>query len=131
VLYFGSAVFKIARLLFIAMLCVHFFACIYYRVKRDTTPNPDDVEAFYASKYVSQDVSRGARSSFRARCDGALIVACFPFRRNSPAPMSVSPPVLLCTQSPAPRASLTAKRCAVAAGLLLLRAHHVHDRRIR
>jgi len=55
VLYFGSAIFKIGRLLFIAMLCVHFFACIYYRVKRDTTPNPDDVESFYQSKYVEQD----------------------------------------------------------------------------
>jgi hypothetical protein len=56
VLYFGSAIFKIARLLFIALLCVHFFACIYYRVKRDTTHNPEDVEAFYNSKYVDQDV---------------------------------------------------------------------------
>ena len=62
-LYFGSAIFKIARLLLIAMMCVHFFACIYYRVKRDTTPNPDDVAAFYQSKYVDQDVSSGASSS--------------------------------------------------------------------
>ncbi len=61
-LYFGSAIFKIARLLFIAMLCVHFFACIYYRVKRDSTPNPDDVEAFYQSRYVDQEVSN--RTSF-------------------------------------------------------------------
>jgi hypothetical protein len=65
VLYLGSAIFKIARLLFIAMLCVHFFACIYYRVKRDTTPNPDDVDAFYQSKYVEQDVSCCASSSLR------------------------------------------------------------------
>ena len=57
VLYFGSAIFKVGRLLFIAMLGVHLFACIYYRVKRDTTPNPDDVEEFYQSKYVEQDVS--------------------------------------------------------------------------
>ncbi len=64
-LYLGSAIFKIARLLFIAMLCVHFFACIYYRVKRDTTPNPDDVDAFYQSKYVEQDVSCCASSSLR------------------------------------------------------------------
>ncbi len=72
-LYFGSAIFKIARLLFIAMLCVHFFACIYYRVKRETTPNPDDVEAFYQSKYVEQDVScRANPSSFAMRCAGAL-----------------------------------------------------------
>ena len=71
VLYFGSAIFKIARLLFIAMLCVHFFACIYYRVKRDTTPNPDDVEAFYKSKYVEQDVSLLSRGPFSAmRCAG-------------------------------------------------------------
>uniref|UniRef100_A0A7S0MT42 Ion transport domain-containing protein n=1 Tax=Cryptomonas curvata TaxID=233186 RepID=A0A7S0MT42_9CRYP len=55
VLYFGSAIFKIGRLLIIAMLGVHIFACIYYRIKRDTTPNSDDVEAFYQSKYVDQD----------------------------------------------------------------------------
>ena len=59
VLYFGWAMFKIARLLFIAMLCVHLFACIYYRVKRDTTHTPDDLEAFYESKYVEHDVSTG------------------------------------------------------------------------
>ncbi len=72
VLYFGSAIFKIARLLFIAMLCVHFFACIYYRVKRDTTPNPDDVEAFYQSKYVEQDVSRRCASS-SLRCGAPVL----------------------------------------------------------
>jgi hypothetical protein len=49
--------FKIARLLFIAMLCVHFFACIYYKVKKDTAQNPEDVAAFYEAKYVDQDVS--------------------------------------------------------------------------
>ncbi len=70
VLYFGSAIFKIARLLFIAMLCVHFFACIYYRVKRDTTPNPDDVEAFYQSKYVEQDVRPEFCFRRGAYCEG-------------------------------------------------------------
>ncbi len=55
-LYLGSAIFKIARLLFIAMLCVHFFACIFYRVKRDTAQNPENVVSFYEARYVDQDV---------------------------------------------------------------------------
>jgi hypothetical protein len=47
VLYFGSAVFKITRLLFIAILSVHFFACAFHRVKQESATNPDDVIAFY------------------------------------------------------------------------------------
>jgi hypothetical protein len=58
VLYFGSSVFKIARLLFVALLSVHFFACTFYRVKNDSAASPDDVEAFYTSKGVSPNVSR-------------------------------------------------------------------------
>ena len=46
------------RLVFIAMLCVHFFACILYRVKKETSPNPDDVIAFYESRYVDIEVER-------------------------------------------------------------------------
>ncbi len=74
-LYFGSAIFKIARLLFIFMLCVHIFACIYYRVKLDTTLNPNDVEEFYASNNVSQNVSSSTSFPLLALCYSALIRA--------------------------------------------------------
>jgi hypothetical protein len=57
VIYLGSAVFKIARLLFIAMFSVHFFACIFFRVKIVSAATEDDVIAFYTSKNVAQDVS--------------------------------------------------------------------------
>ena len=56
VLYFGSSVFKIARLLFVALLSVHFFACIFFRVKNETAGSPDDVEAFYNSRGVDPNV---------------------------------------------------------------------------
>ena len=56
VLYFGSAIFKIARLLVIAMLSVHIFACAFYRVKKDSANSPEDVESFYQSKNVDPTV---------------------------------------------------------------------------
>jgi hypothetical protein len=57
VLYFGSAMFKIGRLLVIAMMCVHIFACVFYRVKKESAASPDDVAAFYVSKAVDPNVS--------------------------------------------------------------------------
>ncbi len=57
-IYLGSAVFKIARLLFIAMFSVHIFACIFFRVKVASASLPEDVTAFYASKNVPDDVSK-------------------------------------------------------------------------
>ncbi len=57
VLYFGAAVFKVARLLFIAFLGVHLFACLYFRVKKDTAASQDDVDNFYLSKNVDPTVS--------------------------------------------------------------------------
>jgi hypothetical protein len=56
VLYFGSSVYKIARLLLIAMLSVHFFACAFYRVKNDTALSPEDVDSFYESRNVNPTV---------------------------------------------------------------------------
>jgi hypothetical protein len=50
VLYFGPATFKIARLLFTAVLCIHIFACLFYRVKKDGAEKPEDVEHFYHSR---------------------------------------------------------------------------------
>ena len=56
VIYLGSAVFKIARLLFIAMFSVHLFACIFFRVKVATAFASGDVAAFYTTKNVAEDV---------------------------------------------------------------------------
>jgi hypothetical protein len=135
VLYFGSAIFKIVRLLFIALLCVHFFACIYYRVKRDTTPNTDDVEAFYQSRYVEPNVSRGMRPCSRLGREflsRVFLSRVFPWCRIFPAPMSVPLPNRSASLPSAVGAHLTARTCprAVAAYLLLLHTHDVHDRRI-
>ncbi len=57
VIYLGSAVFKIARLLFIAMFSVHIFACIFFRVKAASAFAPEDVTLFYTSRNVPVDVS--------------------------------------------------------------------------
>ena len=57
VIYLGSAVFKIARLLFIAMFSVHLFACIFFRVKVASAFAVEDVTTFYTSKNVAEDVS--------------------------------------------------------------------------
>ena len=59
VLYFGSAMFKICRLLLIAMSSVHIFACAFHRVKKESAASPDDVAAFYASKGVDPEVRAG------------------------------------------------------------------------
>jgi hypothetical protein len=56
VIYLGSPVFKIARLLFVAMFSVHLFACIFFRVKVSSALTPEDVTAFYTSKNVAEDV---------------------------------------------------------------------------
>ena len=58
VFHFGSAVFKIFRLLAVAMLCVHGFACAFYRVKRESASRPEDVDAFYESRGATTTVSR-------------------------------------------------------------------------
>lgn len=57
VVYFGSAIFKITRLLVIAASSVHFFSCIFYRVKEESAINPEDVVVFYTSKNVEENVS--------------------------------------------------------------------------
>ncbi len=57
VIYLGSAVFKIARLLSVAMVSVHLFACIFFRVKVISAAAEEDVAAFYTSKNIAEDVS--------------------------------------------------------------------------
>lgn len=55
-LKFGSAVFKIARLLVIACFSVHIFACIFFRVKKESAA-PDAVQDFYLARGVDPAVS--------------------------------------------------------------------------
>jgi hypothetical protein len=57
VVYLGSAVFKIARLTYVALFCVHLFACIFYRVKMESADDPDEVIRFYTSRNIAEDVS--------------------------------------------------------------------------
>ncbi len=61
VLYFGSSMFKIARLIFVALLSVHFFACAFYRVKNDSASSPEDVQTFYISRGVDPSVGPNSR----------------------------------------------------------------------
>jgi hypothetical protein len=56
VVYLGSAVFKIARLTFVALSCVHIFACIFFRVKVEGANSPGEVIDFYASRGVDENV---------------------------------------------------------------------------
>jgi hypothetical protein len=57
VVYLGSAIFKVARLTFIALFFVHLFACLFYRIKDATAESPEDVVDFYNSKNVDTEVS--------------------------------------------------------------------------
>ncbi len=68
VVYLGSAIFKIARLTFIALFFVHLFACIFYRVKETSAESPEDVAAFYSAKRANVSFtswSLGGTVSFR------------------------------------------------------------------
>ncbi len=58
--YLGSAAFKISRLTFIAMVAVHLFACIFFRVKAIGADNPEDVVIFYTSRNIDEDVGSPA-----------------------------------------------------------------------
>ncbi len=56
VVYFGSAIFKIARLLIVATFSVHFFACVFFRVKLNSAASEADVVEFYVSRNVGEHV---------------------------------------------------------------------------
>jgi hypothetical protein len=58
VLYCGSAMFKIGRLLLIAMMSVHLFACVFFRVKKESATSLDDVDLFYSSKGLDPNVRK-------------------------------------------------------------------------
>ena len=58
ILYFGTVVFKIGRLVAIAILSIHCFACAFYRVKIESAASPEDVDGFYLSRGVEPTVSK-------------------------------------------------------------------------
>ncbi len=74
VVYLGSAIFKITRLTFMALFCVHLFACIYFRVKESSASSVDDVVEFYASKNIQEDVSTHRTSQFRYVIDSTKFI---------------------------------------------------------
>ncbi len=58
--YIGSAVFKILKLLAVATFSVHLFACMFYRIKVMSSATDEDVKRFYAERNVDDDVSNEA-----------------------------------------------------------------------
>jgi hypothetical protein len=64
VVYVGSPLFKILRLLIIAIFSIHLFACIFYRVKEISAFSQDDVTTFYVSRNAGEDVSYFTLSLF-------------------------------------------------------------------
>jgi hypothetical protein len=57
VVFFGSAIFKIGRLLIIAAFSVHLFACIFFRVKINSAASEAEVVDFYVSRNIDANVS--------------------------------------------------------------------------
>ena len=57
VVYIGSAVFKILRLLTVATFWVHLFACMFFRVKVMSAATDDSVADFYTARGIEVDVS--------------------------------------------------------------------------
>jgi hypothetical protein len=78
VIYLGSAIFKIARLLFIAMFSVHIFACVFFRVKIASAVTPEDVTAFYTSRHVASNVSKNLKLT-TCQCSAVWDLTLFVF----------------------------------------------------
>jgi hypothetical protein len=68
VLSFGSSIFKIGRLLFIALLSVHLFACAFFRVKRETS-SQEEIDNFYLLRNVDSAVRISVSRSVFDTCD--------------------------------------------------------------
>jgi hypothetical protein len=56
VAFFGSACFKMLRLFIVAAFNVHFFACMFYRVKMQDDPNI--VTTFYETRRADANVCK-------------------------------------------------------------------------
>ncbi len=57
VLVLGHPVFSILRLLLFTVMMVHLFACLFYRIKKDSAASEEDVNAFYKFFRVDPTVS--------------------------------------------------------------------------
>ena len=56
IVYVGDTLFKVLRLVLIGGSSVHFFACIFYRVKILSAMSVDDVTTFYTSRNIDENV---------------------------------------------------------------------------
>ncbi len=124
-IYLGSAIFKIARLLFVAMFSVHMFACVFYRVKIVSAHSPEDVAAFYISKNAASNV----------RLNRDLCNVChYNHSHVSPVGGATGPSTAICKRivqyslNGIQFFSLDLNRllCMTSAGLLLLCSYNVH-----
>ncbi len=80
-LFFGSAIFKIGRLLFIAMMSVHLFACAYFRVKKETS-SEEDMEGFYLARNVISTVRMRNESTMHKCIRLSMLLVCRIFQRR-------------------------------------------------
>jgi hypothetical protein len=142
VLYFGPAIFKISRLLVIAMSCVHIFACVFFRVKKDSAASNDDVDQFYISRNVDPNVSVRidclfevmTKSKFQFECAGSRTDVC---KRMCLVIIDCLHHLILHSFHFTPTCAslcllmLTDLFYNFSVCLLLLCAHHVHDSWIR
>jgi hypothetical protein len=56
IVYCGDTVFKVMRLILVGASSVHFFACVFFRVKILSAYTEDDVTTFYTSRNIEADV---------------------------------------------------------------------------
>jgi hypothetical protein len=54
--------------------CVHLFACAFYRIKRDFTPDPEQVDLFYSSRNVDQNVRNEWSEADGCRRGGNVVI---------------------------------------------------------
>jgi hypothetical protein len=56
IVYCGDTLFKVVRLILVGAFSVHFFACIFFRVKIVSAHTEEDVTNFYTSRNIEPDV---------------------------------------------------------------------------
>jgi hypothetical protein len=66
IVYCGDTLFKVMRLILVGASSVHFFACVFFRVKILSANTEDDVTTFYTSRNIEADVRVQLESSSTA-----------------------------------------------------------------
>jgi hypothetical protein len=56
VLVVGHPAYAILRLLLIAMIAIHLFACLFYRIKKESAASQEEVVVFYKAFNVDSTV---------------------------------------------------------------------------